>query len=52
MAELGSLSLLLALVLCLYAIAGFLVGEKTGNWRLVASSRGAVLAVWLTITVA
>jgi cytochrome c-type biogenesis protein CcmF len=52
MENLGSLAILLAFCLSVYAVAGSVIGAWKSNGFLVASARRAVYAVWLLVTVA
>jgi cytochrome c-type biogenesis protein CcmF len=52
MENLGSLALVLAFCLGLYAIAGSLVGRLKGNPFLILSAERAVYAVWALVTIA
>ena len=52
MENLGSLAILLAFCLSVYAVAGSLIGAWKRNGFLIASARRAVYAIWLLVTVA
>jgi len=52
MADIGYLSLIISFVLAVYTIAGFIIYIKTGNKKMLASTRGAVYATALLSTVA
>ena len=52
MENLGSLAILLAFCLSVYAVAGSVIGAWKRNGFLVASARRAVYAIWLLVTVA
>ncbi len=52
MADLGYLSLILALLISIYTIAAFIVSVKTDNLHLRASAKGGVAAIALLTTVA
>lgn len=52
MPDLGTFALLVGFVLALYAIAAFAIGAKMDNQRLVASAKGAVISLALSLTVA
>lgn len=52
MANLGTFALLVGFVLALYAIGTFLIGVKNDNQRLIASAKGAVVSLAVSLTVA
>jgi len=52
MADIGYISLVTSFILSVYAIAGQLIGHKTGNKKLLNSARGAVMAIAILATVA
>ncbi|GAW93736.1 heme lyase CcmF/NrfE family subunit [Calderihabitans maritimus] len=52
MAELGYLSLILAIGVSIYAVAGYIISIKTQNERLMNSAKGGVMAVAFLTTVA
>jgi len=52
MENLGSLAILLAFCLSVYAVAGALIGAWKRNGFLIASARRAVYSIWLLVTVA
>ncbi len=52
MADIGYISLVTSFFLSIYAIAGQLIGHKTGNKKLVTSAKGAVLTNAILTTVA
>ncbi|MEW6663419.1 MAG: heme lyase CcmF/NrfE family subunit [Bacillota bacterium] len=51
MADVAYLALVLAFLTSIYAAAGFVVGTKSNNYRLLQSARGGVLAVAFLTTI-
>jgi cytochrome c-type biogenesis protein CcmF len=52
LADVAYLALVLAFLLSIYAAAGFVIGTRTNNYRLLESARGGVLAVAFLTTIA
>ena len=52
MENLGSLAILLAFCLSVYAVAGSVIAAWKRNGILIASARRAVYSIWLLVTVA
>lgn len=52
MAEVGRIAMVTALVVVFYAIAAFVIGIRSRNARLIESGKGAVLGLFLLLTVA
>ncbi|KKM11283.1 cytochrome C biogenesis protein [Clostridiales bacterium PH28_bin88] len=52
MADIGYLAIILSLAISIYSLAGFVVGLKTGNERIMRSAKGGVLAIAFLVTVA
>ncbi|MFZ5640889.1 MAG: heme lyase CcmF/NrfE family subunit [Bacillota bacterium] len=52
MADIGYISLVVSFLLSIYAIAGQLIGKKTGNKKLLGSARGATLAIAILASIA
>ncbi len=51
MADIGYLALVLALAVSLYSTAGFLLGARSGNQRLLESAKGGILAIAILVNV-